>query len=262
MSTRLYFALHNTPMANDMTFGQWDWDAQPLNILCSFALKGALKSWKNRTYLTPGVQTILDSGAFSAWKTGNVIDQMELINEAQDSNWWDEVVPLDVIGSASDTKLNVDAMASACGNQRVLPIFHYGEPWEYLEQYKEEFNNRVALGGITSIGRVKKMAWLNQCFARVYPCKFHGFGIGTKDVLMELPFVSADTASWGAVHMYGRSQAAPGLKIPRLGDGDRSEHYDLRFEVKKYLEMEQEVKDRWKAELAWVEAQPSALSAK
>lgn len=88
--TKLYFALHNTPLANDRTFGQWDWNAQPLNILCSFALKGALKSWKNRLYETPGVKTILDSGAYSAWKTGTPTEVEDLMVEAE-GNEWDEV---------------------------------------------------------------------------------------------------------------------------------------------------------------------------
>lgn len=245
----LYFALHNTPIANDMTFGQWDWEARPLSVLCSFALKGALKSWKNRQYPTPGVKTILDSGAFSAWKTGTPVSMADLIAEAY-SKEWDEVAALDVIGSGAASKVNAFEMDNHHNlHGRVLPVFHYGEPWEYLTEYKNSFGNRVALGGITSIGSVKKMKWLEQCFAREYPCSFHGFGIGTRDVLMAFPFASADTASWGSVHMFGRSAALPGLKIGPLGDGDRAQHYDLRFEVAKYVEMEDEVRERWAKEL-------------
>ena len=262
MSTQLYFALHNTPMANDMTFGQWDWSAQPLNVLCSFALKGALKSWKGRQYETPGVKTILDSGAFSAWKTGTQINVDDFFQEASYHDagklLWDEVASLDVIG---DHKASLDNAFSMRDfflflglGHKCLPTFHYGEPWELLSIYKEKFDNRVALGGIaTGLSSTQKMKWLGQCFARAYPCKFHGFGVGAKDVLIEYPFVSADTASWGAVHMYGRSQAVPGLKIPKLGDGEREAHYDLRFEVRSYLEMIEEVQDRWTKELSWTQ---------
>lgn len=253
MSTQLYFALHNTPMANDMTFGKWDWAAQPLNVLCSFALKGALKSWKGRQYPTPGVKTMLDSGAFSAWKSGTPVSYDDFILEAVEGQW-DEVAALDVIGDAIGSSEAAWDMKSY--RESILPTFHYGEPWEYLSKYKEHFGNRVALGGIaTGLGMTQKMKWLGQCFARAYPCKFHGFGIGSKDVLIEYPFASADTASWGSVHMYGRSQAVPGLKIPKLEDGDRAKHYDLRFEVRHYLEMITEVQERWQAELAWATAQ-------
>lgn len=251
--TKLFLALHNTPLANDRTFGQWDWNVQPLNILCSFALKGALKSWKNRLYETLGVQTILDSGAYSAWKTGTPTEIEDLMVEAE-GNEWDEVASLDVIGSANGSRANALLMKENV-DKPILPVFHYGEPWEFLVEYKEKFNNRVALGGITSIGMPQKMKWLGQCFARAYPCKFHGFGIGTKEVMMAFPFISCDTASWGAVHMYGRSQAVPGLKIPKLGDGNRDDHYDLRYEVSHYCEMEKEVQQRWAQELLW--AQPA-----
>jgi len=250
--TQLYFALHNTPMANDMTFGQWNWAERPLNVLCSFALKGALKSWLGRQYPTPGVKTILDSGAYSAWKSGTTIDSNEFFEQAK-SEAWDEVAALDVIGDAQQSYNNAFGMQAL--GLTTLPVFHYGEPWNMLTDYKAGFNNRVALGGITSIGSVKKMKWLEQCFARAYPCKFHGFGIGSKEPLMAFPFVSADTASWGSVHMYGRSQAAPGLKMPKLEEGKRAEHYDLRFEINHYLDMEAEVQERWRAELLWATQQ-------
>lgn len=270
MSTQLYFALHNTPMANDMTFGQWNWSERPLNVLCSFALKGALKSWKGRHYETPGVKTILDSGAFSAWKTGTPVSPTEFYDEAAsllNEDWkpesgeipipyWDEVASLDVIGDHSSSLQNAlhlqEFFLYTAQGHKCLPTFHYGEPWELLSIYKEKFHNRVALGGIaTGLSSTQKMKWLGQCFARAYPCKFHGFGVGAKEVLIEFPFVSADTASWGAVHMYGRSQAVPGLKIPKLGDGQREAHYDLRYEIKSYLAMEAEVQDRWEKELLW-----------
>ena len=194
---------------------------------------------------------MLDSGAFSDWKTGTKIDPNKFFEEAASSEWH-EVAALDVIGDARQSYDNAFGMQAL--GLKVLPVFHYGEPWGYLADYKAEFDNRVALGGITSIGSTQKMKWLEQCFARAYPCKFHGFGVGSKDVLMAFPFASADTASWGSVHMYGRSMAAPGLKIPRLGDGERSEHYDLRFEVQYYLQMIAEVQERWSKELAWAAA--------
>lgn len=239
-------------MANDMTFGKWDWVSQPLNILCSFALKGALKSWYERQYATPGVKTILDSGAFSAWKSGTRVLYDDYITEVVENIEWDEIVSLDVIGNAQASFDNAIRMRDA--GVKVLPVFHYGSPWEMLQEYKTGFSNRVALGGITSIGTQQKTKWLEQCFARAYPCKFHGFGLASEDLLMALPFASADSAAWSTVHMFGRSQAAPGLAMPKLGNGDRTEHYDLRFEIKHYLELEAKVKDRWSQELSWVNA--------
>lgn len=252
--TQIYFAVSNSgDHINHDTFSRWNWVERPLNILCPFEPKGSLDHWVNRKYETPGVNTILDSGAFSAWKSGTNINFEDLMEEASDREpKWDEVAALDVIGSASESLYNAVEMQKH--NLPVIPVFHYGEDWGYLQAYKDRFNGRVGLGGIaTGISIVKKRRWLEQCFAKAYPARFHGFGVASRDLLMDFPFASADTASWHAGLRFGRSVAAPDLKMPRKSSLDGGEYensaYDLRAELLYYLEMADEVTERWKSEM-------------
>lgn len=265
MSTKLFFAAANSMHINRDTFGRWDWAAQPLNILVAFEPKEGFRSWQKRgeteeyhqAYETPGVKTILDSGAFSAWKSGTPVDLQELIEEAQKPEW-DECAALDVIGDPEASRDNAWEMVNR--GIPTIPVFHYGEPWEFLTEYKAkpEFKGRIGLGGIaTGIGTTEKRRWLDQCFARAYPARFHGFGVASREILMAYPFATVDTASWHTGLRYGRSAAFGDIKMPRKSELDGGEFedsaYDLRFEIKKYLEMETEVQQRWKSELAWTQ---------
>jgi len=255
MSTRIYFAIANSDPINRVTFKLWDWQARPLNILVPFMPPNGIRSWNNRDYETPGVRTILDSGAFSAWKSGTEVVLEDLIVEACDRQpAWDEVAALDPIGDPLASHHN--AVEMKLRGIPTIPIFHYGEPWELLTEYKNYFGDRIGLGGIaTGISSVQKRKWLAQCFARAYPARFHGFGVASKDLLLEFPFFSIDTASWHTGLRFGRSAAMPDLKMPRKSTLDGSTHedsaYDMRFELEHYLKMEAEIQDRWKSELAW-----------
>jgi len=278
--TELYFAAPNSFHIQRDTFGRWDW-LNPLNVLVAYEPKEGFLSWVQRgagwtqtpgkfdatrgqgyqfahypdPTCTPGVKTILDSGAFSAWKSGTPVNLQMLIEEAKKRcPRWDEVVSLDVIGDPVESTFNAVQMQKA--GLHVIPVFHYGEDWGYLEAYKDRFGGRVGLGGIaTGISSTQKRKWLSQCFARAYPAKFHGFGVATKELLMKFPFYSVDTASWHTALRYGRSSAAPEIKQPKKSSLDGTQFdgsgYDLRYEIMAYLEMAQEVNERWKGELSW-----------
>lgn len=275
LSTKLYFAVANSFHINRDTFGRWDWSEYPLNILCAFRPLEGYQSWCNRNYgfvkgriidescHNPAIQferdyrTILDSGAFSAWKSGTQIDIDELIAAARSHERgyeWDEVAALDVIGDPLASYNNAKKMQDA--GLPVIPVFHYGEDWEYLTLYKERFGDRIGLGGIaTGLSSKDKRRWLAQCFARAYPAKFHGFGVASEDILMEFPFYSVDTASWHTAARFGRSAAVPDIVQPKKSALDGTEFdgsgYDFRYEIRHYLDLQTKVQERWKEELAW-----------
>jgi len=253
--TRLYFAIANSDPINRVTFKLWDWEAHPLNILVPFMPPNGIRSWNNRDYETPGVKTILDSGAYSAWKSGTVVNLDELIAEGKRPGW-NEVAAFDPIGDPVSSMHNAYEMKLR--GLPVIPVFHYGEPWEFLSRYREQFGDRIGLGGIaTGISSIQKRKWLRQCFARVYPARFHGFGVASEDLLMEFPFFSVDSASWHTGLRYGRSAALGDIKMPRKSTLDGGEFedsaYDMRFEIQYYLRLEARIQDRWKSELAWAQ---------
>lgn len=136
---------------------------------------------------------MLDSGAFSAWKSGATIDMPALVAEAR-RPCWREVVTLDVIGNPDASHRNALAMRQSVG-AHVMPVFHYGEPIDLLARYCEAFDY-VGLSCRFGESYPESMRWLARCFAKHYPHRFHSFGCMYFPALRELPFYSADSVTW------------------------------------------------------------------
>lgn len=246
--TQIYFA--SSPRADllEVSFGQWDWQTKPLNILVAFPFVGvwhAENEEKGNNWTTKA--TMLDSGAYSAWSAGKYIDMNALCEEAT-KPCWDEVVALDVIGDAENSMVN--SLEMKARGLTVMPVFHFGDPWEILEEYKLQFN-RIGLASGHGAPKDQRIKWTAQCFARAYPAKFHSFGWVARPILLEFPFVTADSSSWAAGTRFGVSKILKGLRIPKKSEvGDSNA--DLRFDLLAYLELQAELVERWKVELAWV----------
>ncbi len=245
--TQIYFA--SSPRADllELTFGPWDWINKPLNILVAFPFVGVWHS-ENKNWATKA--TMLDSGAYSAWSAGKEINMDELCQEALNP-CWDEVVALDVIGDAEASLKN--SLEMKARGLTVMPVFHFGDPWEILQEYKDKFD-RIGIASGHGAPRADRMKWTAQCFARAYPAKFHSFGWVWKRVLMEFPFVTADSSSWAAGTRFGVSKIHKGMKVPKKSEVGAS-NADLRFDVLEYYRLQEELVERWKSELAWVNQQ-------
>lgn len=246
--TAIYFA--SSPRADllELTFGPWDWANKPLNILVAFPFVDvwhAENEGKGNDWVTNA--TMLDSGAFSAWSVGKEIDFEALCLEAE-KPCWDEVVALDVIGDAEASLKNSLRMKEA-KDLTVMPVFHFGDPWEILQEYKAKFD-RIGIASGHGAPLKERLAWTDQCFSRAYPAKFHSFGWIKREVLLRFPFASADSSSWAAGTRFGVSKMMPGLRVPKKSEVGES-NGDLRFEILKYLELQDECVERWKGELAW-----------
>jgi hypothetical protein len=240
--TQIYFAFLSG--VGRLTFEYWDWEREPLNILVSFPFVGL---WRRKGFNTPGVRTILDSGAYSAWKSGVRIDIDALCEEARNPEWH-EVVSLDVIGDCKASCEN--ALYMKAQGLQVMPVFHYGDDWAYLDLYCREFD-RVGLSCRFGEPLSRSYAWLDQCFTRGYPKKFHSFGWVERKMLWRFPFYSADTTSWGRRLKYGRSHVfGHQYRVPRSSEGNDIA-YDLRPEIRYYLQLQRDLQSRWKEELAW-----------
>ena len=151
------------------------------------------------------VDIMADSGAFSAFTLGEVID----INKyAEWVRYWSPLFTayanLDVIGDVQATYENQLELESMGLNP--LPIFHTGEPWHYLDTYIEKYPY-IMLGGMVPYSLQKQllMPWLIQCFKRAdKKSLFHGLGLTSWYALSSLPWYSVDSSSWAAGFRYGR----------------------------------------------------------
>lgn len=160
------------------------------------------------------VELFLDSGAFSAWTQKKPIDIYEYIDFIKlNQSSITVYANLDGIPMKGGTdKIMQNRLASAkltLKNQRImekaglnpLPCFHFGEPFEYLQYYVDNYDY-LALGvagnkGTTLIG------WLNTCF-QDYICdaagmpkiKVHGFAVTSVKIMIAYPWYSVDSTSW------------------------------------------------------------------
>jgi len=196
---------------------------------------------------------VLDSGAFSAWKSGTTINLQQYINTCRELQKRDptltEVFALDVIGDWKGTLQNTEEMWKQ--GIEAIPTFHFGEPEDALIEIAKTYP-KIAIGGIAGIpGTKARKRWIGQCFARVWPKKIHGFAVGADDLIMSFPFHSVDATSWeigpcafGQWRTYGR------LSV-------RGSAQDLRVEVEHYLNLERKAQNRWQKEMVLLKADPT-----
>jgi len=145
-------------------------------------------------WLPASSKTFLDSGAYSAWSLGKQINLEQYASYLQRLPFaFTEVAALDVIGNP---KLSLEyALKMREVIPSIIPCFHIGEDWGYLNEYKSF--DKVALGGMVGHRDPKLMRkWIEQCFARLWPKKIHLFGIRNFDILAMFPFHSLDNSDW------------------------------------------------------------------
>lgn len=188
---------------------------------------------------------VMDSGAFSAWKSGKVIDVDRYTDVCKERLEQDhqltEVFSLDVIGDWRGGLANTERMWSR--GVEAIPTYHVGEPWEVLTEMAASYP-KLALGGM--VGYAKKKEWVEQCFARIWPKRIHGFGVMSEKIVMAFPFESVDASNWElGPTAFGRWSAFDGAHLNIRG-GEQN----LRPEVERVLKLERKVKWRWRKQLA------------
>lgn len=170
----------------------------------------------------PGhIPLMIDSGAFSVWKSGAVIDLDEYIGFclkllARDPRT--VVVNLDVIGDGKASYQNWKIMREA--GVPAMPIYHPGSDVSWLHRYLNH-TDHVGLGGL--VGKSKKAIhpYLDRLFQDVFcdpktrlpRVKVHGMGVTTFYLMHRYPWHSVDSTSWMRAAMYGR------VMVPRRVQG-------------------------------------------
>ena len=173
------------------------------------------------------VDLFLDSGAFSAWTQGIEVDIQEYIKFIKEHEDILEVYAnLDVIGlggklpnklTAEMTLKNQKIMEEAGLNP--LPCFHFGEPFEYLKYYVDNYDYMAF--GVAGVKGSSLVPWLDTCFSdyvcdeKGYPkIKVHGFAVTSLPLMWRYPWYSVDSTSWV---MTSRTGA---IYVPRYKDGE------------------------------------------
>lgn len=228
-----------------VTFADWDWDQYPLGILVALPYLPAYRRIDTASWRP--TMRILDSGAFSAWKSGKVVD-IDALVEASKDPYWDETVGLDVIGSAEGSRKNLDYMRAK--GSPAMPVFHIGDDWGLLEHYCRNWD-KVGLSCRFGEPVKESLRFYEQCFARQWPHKFHSFGWTAAAMLRRFPFHSADSATWAlAPRSFNNLCIGPDLKQVHFRGVRIDGPIFAGQQAKAYARLHVELRERWAKELA------------
>lgn len=156
---------------------------------------------------------MLDSGAFSAFKRGVVIDRVEYGKFlCAHKTLLDCYINLDVIpgrpGKPPSIEEVEDAAAQSFANYEYLrgeglepmPVFHCGESFQWLAKMLDAGTEYIGLGGTVGKPRKAKVEFFKKCYAAIKktgrPVRTHGFGCTSASLVAMFPFTTIDSTSW------------------------------------------------------------------
>lgn len=200
----------------------------------------------------------LDSGAFSARSLGVEINLQEYIDLCKRLRGEDptlrDIFALDVIGDWRATMKNTEAMWRK--GIEAIPCYHLADnDWGVLKGMARDYP-KIAIGGMADLRGNLKRRFVEQCFARVWPKKMHGFGCSSETMVMSFPWHSVDATNWEiAPCKFGTWRAFGGQRVSVRGSDQ-----NLRAEVEWYLELERRARERWRKEMAKLEGETPGKS--
>jgi hypothetical protein len=165
---------------------------------------------------------MLDSGAFSSFTQGKLIDVIEYSDFIlKNQQHIDQTICLDVINPNKPDEAAVAGMQNFKYMKGrgidAIPVFHAREPLSCLDEMLT-LTEYVGLSATSLVSPVEDKAWHRLIWAYLsdsegYPIiKTHSFGNITEYALLSWPWTSADAATWviaggraGRVRINGRS---------------------------------------------------------
>jgi hypothetical protein len=175
----------------------------------------------------------LDSGAFSAWSRGTVIDIDEYCAFIKANIDLIEVyASLDVIPGEPNkmaTSQQRDEAAEQSWKNYLymvgegldpLPVYHYGEDPRHLERMLDYGCPYIGIGGLVGIPGALRRVWLDRVFDRITDdsgkaiVKTHGFGMTSIPLIFRYPWHSVDSTTWIKITANG------GIYLPAIANGE------------------------------------------
>lgn len=156
------------------------------------------------------VKLMLDSSAYSAWKSGVEINLDEYISYClANQAYLDTIVNLDVIPGEFGRKPSVDEVEASAeqGYSNLkkmeahglspIPVFHQGERWYWLKRLIGEGYPYIGISPANDRSTRAKRDWLDEAFDIVpSSTRTHAFGMTQVDLLFRFPFYSCDSMTW------------------------------------------------------------------
>ena len=192
--------------------------------------RSCIKNWINFNVEADTYHKLfIDSGAFTAWTKGVVLDVEDYINFI---NTYTEHLELfacvDNIPGRFDRTPTIEERKAAPqltwenylymrervkDKDKLLPTFHLGEDLKALQNMlNTKLDGKhipyIALGGTVGAPIPQKKKWYSTVFKVIKQSnnpnvKTHAFGMTSTDILEMYPFTSADSTSWKMTGVYG-----------------------------------------------------------
>jgi hypothetical protein len=204
------------------------------------------------------VSLILDSGAFSAWKSGSIVDikkYCQFITKIKNSYSFLEFNPvnLDKIPSSpgvpatpemvSESALvGIDNALTIKEHSGVDPIevYHQGEHMDFLYKMAERRENAyIGVSPANDVSAGRRAQWLDQVFGEIekrygWTVRTHGFGVTSFKLMRNYPWYSVDSATFSFMAGYGMVQLfdpqKPGMLLIECGTTQNSIQSKLFFQ--------------------------------
>jgi hypothetical protein len=135
---------------------------------------------------------VVDSGAFTAWKTGKTISVDDYCNflESLPVRPW-RYFTLDVIGNPKESMNNYELMLSRGFSP--IPIFTRGEDPSVIDDYYKT-SDVVGIGGL--VGTKNNKGFINGIMKHVGDRKVHWLGFTNPDYIKRYKPYMCDSSSW------------------------------------------------------------------
>lgn len=187
---------------------------------------------------------IIDSGAFSVWNKGDVIDIDEYLSFClkQPQHW--SFINLDVIPpKGSGLKEINKCVEEGYENYlylkdklpNVMPVYHSGEEISWLKKYMEH-TDYIGVGFGNNRHEKARRAFLKEVFNQtMLEFKVHGLGYSSFQGLTLFPFYSVDSISFKKSVINGTQYWNEDTKL----------WFFLRERIKDFLRLEENITELW-----------------
>ena len=168
----------------------------------------------------------IDSGAFSVAHSGkevNIDEYIQFINSRPDIDVWAQLdsIPYPVLNSQTAKKSSEESWTNylymmdriEIDKDKLLPIFHFGEPFDHLKRIlNTEVHGKVpdyiGVGGRHGVSSSEQDIYFDNIFKIVKSSnnpnvKIHAFGMTVLKLLEKYPFYSADSTTWLMIGVNG-----------------------------------------------------------
>ena len=151
------------------------------------------------------MKIMLDSGAFSVWRSGLSINLDDYIAFCKTYKNVSYFVNLDIIpkghqkseSACEQSWSNYQKMVRNLPRGKVIPVFHQGENIRWLQKYLD-LTSYVGISPDNKKSYADRLQWIRKLRVKVGGCeaKFHGFAVASYGMLEGFPWHSVDSTTW------------------------------------------------------------------